>query len=312
VAADLSVSSCDVRIEDDIATLSVMPASLWEERAGVTPDMYGTLDRWWEVHPDLARAMEQVRNRDDVRVIVLTGAKDGIFCYHNFDLADTALYQARSRQPPHPRGWMYRAVKGLMQHHQIAADCEKPIIARVNGDALGGGLAMALSSDFIVAREDAIMFDYHMGLESWIPGHGPDISRFVEAQAARSTRGVRNAMPPGDGGLAWIPQYMSPARAKEFLMLGRPYTAKDFEQMGIINYAVPADEVDAIVDDLAQRIIRRPPEMIAMTKRVANRGVVQHLNMTLDAGAYAEWLGRPSDGGRAESWNDERYAEGAP
>lgn len=303
MAADTSISSCDIEIADEIATLSVLPASLWEERAGVTPDMYGSLDRWWEVHHDLARALEKVRVRDDVRVIILTGAKDGTFCYHTCDPTEMGIFP----QMPYPSGWAYRAFLGVMHHHQIAAECEKPIIARVNGDALGGGLNMMLASDIIVAREDAIMFDYHMGLEEWPAKFAPDISKYVRARDSRGNRGVSNAIAPGDGGLAWIPQYMSPPLAKEFLMLGRPYTAKDFERMGIINYAVPMPEVDELVMDLARRIIARPPESIAMTKRVANKAVVQHLNLTLDAGAYAEWLGRPSSGGPGEKWNAERY-----
>lgn len=186
-------------------------------------------------------------------------------------------------------------------HHEISAECEKPIIAKVNGNAFGGGLSMMLACDIIVARDDAIMCDYHMALEEWPADLAPDISAFVGALPPAM------AVVPGDGGIAWVPQYLSPARAKEFLLLGRPYTAKDFERMGVINYAVPAERLDGLVDDLVKRLIARPPESIAMTKRLANRTVVQHLNLTLDAAAYAEWLELPSVGGVAERWTEPRY-----
>jgi enoyl-CoA hydratase/carnithine racemase len=59
-------------------------------------------------------------------------------------------------------------------------------------------------------------------------------------------------------------------------------------------WEIHADLARALVDELVKRLIARPPESIAMTKRLANRAVVQHLNLTLDAVAYAEWLELPA------------------
>ena len=60
---------------------------------------------------------------------------------------------------------------------------------------------------------------------------------------------------PGDGGVSLAPLYFSPPLAKEFLMLGREYTARELAQHGLINYAVPASELDATVANLVWRLL---------------------------------------------------------
>lgn len=293
-------STCEISVADDVATITLLPMDLWLEKAGVTPAMTAELDAWYDLHSDLARAIVEVRERRDVRVIVITGARDGTFAANPTDPDEAPFYAGprdaegkpmrRTFTPNH----YLRTFTGVNKQHEAIASCEKPIIAKVNGNAFGNGLGIMLSCDMIAARDDALMVEYHMGLDEWPSDLAPDISRYV---AACRMRGIV----PGDGGLAWVPLYMTPARAKEFLMLGRPYTAKDFEQMGIINYAVPAERLGPLVDDLVQRLLSRPQPALVMTKRIANRSVMQHLNLTLDAGSYAEWLsialgGRPELG----------------
>lgn len=89
---------------------------------------------------------------------------------------------------------------------------------------------------------------------------------------------------------ALIPLYMSPCKAKEYLMLSQPYTGAELAQLGIINYAVPATELDAKVDDLVQRLLKRGAYALARTKRLVNRRVVSQLNLTLDAGVAYEMV----------------------
>jgi len=254
------------------------------------------LDRWYEAHADFAMALNEARFREDVRVIVVTGGRDGTFAYSAYDPLEREAFAPVEKDDgtvsvwPYVEGWNFRNFKGIIQHHEIAAQCEKPIIARVNGDAMGGGMSIMLSCDLIVARDDIVIADYHMALEEWPDWVGPDVSQHIGLFPPSG------GVVPGDGGIAWVPQYLSPARAKEFLLLGRPYTAAEFEQLGVINHVVPADRLDEVVDDLARRLKARAPEMVAMTKRLANRSVVRHLNETLDASAYAEWLALPSPG----------------
>jgi enoyl-CoA hydratase len=168
---------------------------------------------------------------------------------------------------------------------------EKPVIAKVNGDAIGFGSSLAFCADLIVADETARFVDHHMGVGD-VPG------------AERPW-----SVPPGDGGLALVPMFMSPARAKEYLMLAREFTGKELDRLGIINYAVPAAELDATVGRLTQSLLRRGAHSLAWTKRVANRALAHHLNMTLDASvgyemvAFTQLMG---EGGQSSVLADEK------
>ena len=100
------------------------------------------------------------------------------------------------------------------------------MIARVNGDAVGFGQSLMLGCDIIVAREDARIADMHMAMGDVAP-YGPPF-----------------AIVPGDGAASLIPLYMAPPLAKEYLMLGKEYSAKQLAEMHMINYAVPADNTN--------------------------------------------------------------------
>jgi enoyl-CoA hydratase/carnithine racemase len=122
-----------------------------------------------------------------------------------------------------------------------------------------------------VAQEDAVFMDHHMG------GPIPGRDRFFSNV-------------PGDGGCALIPLFMTPCKAKEYLMLAKPYTAAELERMGLINYAVPATALDAKVEELTRGLLARGAFALAWTKRLANRHVVEQLNRVLDAGVGYEMV----------------------
>ena len=73
-------------------------------------------------------------------------------------------------------------------------------------------------------------------------------------------------------------------------MLSQPYTGAELAKLGIINYAVPAAELDAKVDELAGKLLKRGAYALARTKRLVNRRVVDQLNLTLDAGVAYEMV----------------------
>lgn len=227
------------------------------------------------LHWEIADAVEALRRDNDIKVIVLTGQGDS-FQKPPSELYDSDAGQSNRNDPR--RVW--KIFNGVIRGHQAMAECEKPIVARVNGDAIGYGMSLALASDIIVAREDARIIDHHMGMGE-IEGLGAEYG-FVT----------------GDGGSALVPLYMPPPLAKEFLMLAKPYTAEDLSEMNLINYAVPPNEMDDKVIDIVNRLLDRSAYALAWTKRTANRRVVDHLNKTLDsAAAYemvnflqAEWL----------------------
>jgi hypothetical protein len=94
----------------------------------------------------------------------------------------------------------------------------------------------------------------------------------------------------GDGGTVFAPLKMPLAMAKEYLMLARPFTAKELATMGVVNYAVPAAELDAKTDEIAQRLLKRNAYALAMTKRVLNKQAMAQFNQSHDASLAYEFL----------------------
>jgi enoyl-CoA hydratase/carnithine racemase len=225
----------------------------------------GRSDSHWE----LADILDDLRGDNSVRVVVLTGADDGLFAAAPRTDVYASLAGKRRRSDT-AKAW--RTFTGVIRCHETIAAMEKPVVARVNGDAIGFGSSLVFASDIIVAREDARIADMHLGMGEVKPV-GPPFG-----------------IVPGDGGVSLIPLYMPPPLAKEYLMLAKEYTAKELAQRGLINYAVPADQLDAVVEDIVARLLKRSAYALAWTKRIANRHVVDQLNRTLDAGAAYEMV----------------------
>lgn len=229
----------------------------------------------WE-QPDLAEAFMALRDDDGIRVVVLTGS-DGQFKVP----AARDMYEKGGGRATHladpTTAW--KIFSSIIRCHHTMAEMEKPIVAKVNGDAIGFGSSIAFACDLIVAAEGAKFMDHHMG------------GIFESNYMGRKLQGGHDfSSVPGDGGLALVPLFMTPCRAKEYLMLAQPYEARELDRLGIINYAVPAKELDQKVDDIVQRLLARGAYPLAFAKRVANRRVIEHLNMTLDAGIGYEMV----------------------
>lgn len=224
-----------------------------------------TLDFHWEI----ALALAELRDAQDVRVVVLTGAKDGEF----LTSPRTDFYEVPATLGGHnePKG-SWKTFNGLIRAHQTLVEMEKPVIARVNGDAAGFGQSLMFGCDLIVAREDARIADNHMAMGSVKPYGAPF------------------ALVPGDGGASLIPLYMSPPLAKEYLLLAKEYTAAEMAEWKLINYAVPLEKLDEVVDDLIERLLSKPALALAWTKRSVNRYIAAQHNQTLDMAAAYEMV----------------------
>jgi enoyl-CoA hydratase len=218
-------------------------------------------------HEEIAEVFTRLRADDSVRVVILTGS-DGEFHVPG-PATDYLLPGGGHRLTDPHHAW--RTFSAIIRGHQAMAEMEKPVIARVNGPAYGFGQSLAFACDLIVAQDDAIFMDHHMG--GSIPGR---------------TKVFSNV--PGDGGCALIPLFLTPCKAKEYLMLAKPYTAVELERMGVINYAVPAAQLESKVDELVQGLLARGAFALAWTKRLANRHVVEQLNRVLDAGVGYEMV----------------------
>jgi enoyl-CoA hydratase len=133
-------------------------------------------------------------------------------------------------------------------------ECDKPIIARVNGHAVGLGATVALMCDIIIAADTAKIGDPH----------------------------VNAGLVAGDGGALIWPQLIGFARAKEYLFTGDLMSAAEAHRIGLINHVVPAAELDAKVYDLAHRLAGGAMKSIRWTKQVINIPLRQIAHATMD------------------------------
>ncbi len=268
-------TTLSVLTEGQVATISIYPHDEVAARRKET-------GRSGNRHLELAGVLEALRADDGIRVVVLTGSGE-----HFAFPATPEQYESRTAVDV---VGTWQSIGSLVRCHQVMAEMEKPVIAKVNGHAVGFGQSIVFASDLIIAREDAIFMDHHMG----------GILNFTEGGQPKAA-GHSFSSVPGDGGAALIPLFMSPVKAKEYLMLAQPYTAAELARMGVINYAVPADELDRKVDDIVQRLLQRAAYPLAWTKRIVNRTVAEQLNRTLDAGIAYEMVGflhREKQGGQ--------------
>ena len=206
-----------------------------------------TAKHYTHVIADVGQALHDFRHDPEVRVIVLTGENDGEFYRvargHRYDDQGN-----RDRLNPIKRGASGQFVHGLTAGPnplEVLALIEKPVVARVNGDAIGAGQAFCWGCDIIIAREDAIISDVHTGMQEVIDSNG-------------EVRGFPWAVTPGAGAQSFVALSMPPSKLKEYLFLSPQWSMKKLEEMNIVNYALPADEVDAKVDEIVAALLRRP------------------------------------------------------
>ncbi|MFM0268145.1 enoyl-CoA hydratase/isomerase family protein [Paraburkholderia sediminicola] len=138
---------------------------------------------------------------------------------------------------------------------QNILDCEKPIICAINGDCIGLAATVALFCDITVASETARIADPH----------------------------VKVGLVAGDGGAVIWPILVGPNRAKEFLMRGTLINGKDAAAMGLVNYALPVDQVLGKATEIAQELADGPPWAIRWTKLSVNKYVKNQMNLIMDA-----------------------------
>jgi enoyl-CoA hydratase len=250
----------EITRDGQIATIAMLPSGDAQyERHGRTK-----VRKFFPKHKELGLALEELREDNSVRVIVLTGLGEVFF------VPPSGAPGPKARHNP---GEDWDLTIGLARTLQAFIEIEKPIIAKVNGPAIGFGSSLVFASDLIVAAENAVIADYHLGMG--------------ETGFGRSDVGVV----PGDGGAVFVPLHMGPAMAKEYLFLARQYTGAQLAEMGIINRAVPAERLDAEVDELARRLLRRSSHALAWAKRVVNRRIAANFNLTFDSAWAYEMAG---------------------
>ena len=200
----------------------------------------------YELHNELSRLWYQVQVDTECDVVILTGAGE-VFSAGG----DIPMMQRRIDDPElfnQKNLEMKQMIFGLL-------DLEKPIIARINGDCIGLGATLALMCDIMIAVDTARFGDPH----------------------------VRMGYVAGDGGAVIWPQLIGYARAKEYLLTGDMLDAKEAERIGLINYAVPRDQLDAKVNAFADKLARGATKAIKWTKTSINMPLRQLAHSMMDA-----------------------------
>ena len=212
------------------------------------------------LHEELARVFVDAAADPDSDVLVLTGEGTA------FSAGGDLKWMREAVENPH--AFETQTVDEARRIIFGILDCDKPLICRLNGDAIGLGATIALFCDIIIANNTARIADPH----------------------------VKVGLVAGDGGAVIWPALIGFARAKEFLMTGDMIAAPEAARMGLINHAVPAAELDDKVKVLANKLAKGALLAIRWTKRSVNLQLRDIDNRVLDPSvAYEAVSNRSSD-----------------
>jgi 2-(1,2-epoxy-1,2-dihydrophenyl)acetyl-CoA isomerase len=188
----------------------------------------------------------------EIRAVVLTGTGRG-FCAG----ADLRGGGTGERLP----GDVARVLRvGAQRLIAAVLDCEKPVLAAVNGTAAGLGAHLALACDLVLAAESA---------------------RFIEVF-------VRRGLVPDAGGAYLLGRLLGPHRTKELMFFGDALPAPDAERLGLVNRVVPDGELEKEARDWAARLATAPTRSLALTKHLVNTSLDTDRATAFAAEAWAQ------------------------
>jgi len=216
--------------------------TLYEKSEGIAtitinrPEVRNALNL--ETINEILARLEDAEKDDDVRAIVFTGAGDRAFC------SGLDLNIIRGVSPV--RGTENSRV-GQNLCNRIEA-LGKPVIAAINGFALGGGLELAMACDIRIASENA--------------------------QVGQTE--VNVGLIPGWGGTQRLPRFVGKGIAKEMIFMGKRIDAKTAEQLGLVNAVVPFDQLKVKVKEFAMELASKPPVAVKLSKALINNSTETH------------------------------------
>ncbi|WP_030986255.1 enoyl-CoA hydratase/isomerase family protein [Streptomyces sp. NRRL S-1813] len=207
----------------------------------------------WEQRERLIGLLADASAGPDVRAVVITATGRG-FCA-GADLRGSPSAGERVA------GDVARMIRGGAQRLITAVlDCEKPVIAAVNGTAAGLGAHLALACDLVLAAESA---------------------RFLEVF-------VRRGLVPDGGGAYLLPRLIGPQRAKELMFFGDAVPATEAARLGLVNRVVPDGELVKTAREWAERLAAGPTRALALTKQLVNASLDTDRGTAFTAEATAQ------------------------
>jgi enoyl-CoA hydratase len=218
------------------------------------PEQRNALDT--VMHEELARLFTRIIDDRQIRAILLTGSGRDFCVGADFNVMQDNL-DAGGYPDGHP-GLLIESAAIIRSIMSVRA----PIVAAVNGHALGVGATLALFADIVYMAEDAKIGDPH----------------------------VKGGMVAGDGGAVIWPALVGVHRAKEFLMLGSLVTGPQAERIGLVNYCVPASDLISEAKATALALARGPSIAIQFNKRLVNKELEARIVQVLDLALAMEAL----------------------
>jgi enoyl-CoA hydratase len=202
----------------------------------------------------MAEAWYEFRDSKDLRVAILTGAGKLDFCAGG-DLKITMPLMTGARQPEDE--WDHKLLANGTQFTDAILrgfECYKPIIAAVNGNALGGGTEMTNACDLRIACEEAIF----------------------------GTPEAKVGLLPGGGSISRLPRQIPYAKAMEILLIGDTFTAQQALDMGLLNYVVPRESLLDKALELASKLSANGPLAIRKIKEGVVRSSGEPISRALE------------------------------
>ena len=234
---------------------------LVEEDAGIAtlslnrPQVFNSFN--FELLHALRDRIESFRFRRDLRVIIITGSGEKAFC------SGADLKERATLNPDQVREYIY-TIRNLFT---AIEELNKPVIAAVNGVALGGGTELALASDIRIASGNATM-----GLTE-----------------------TRLAIIPGAGGTQRLPRLIGKGKAKELIFTGRRVDAEEALNIGLVNSICEPQDLLAECHKMAEMICETGPVAIEQAKYAINYGLEtdMHTGLAIESNAY--WVCIPTE-----------------
>jgi len=203
-----------------------------------------------------ANALEDIRDRDDIYVVLLSGngkafcaggdvkamATGNGFFESDEDITSTALARKNSL-------W-----DGIQRIPLILEEIDKPVIAKVHGAAVGAGLDMALMCDIRIASESASLSESYFNA----------------------------GIVPGDGGAYFLPRLVGRDKALDLFLTTRVLKGPEAERIGLVTHVVPDDQLDDYVERYVQKLLDAPQQAMRLTKRAIDQSAQSTLRASLD------------------------------
>ncbi len=241
----------DLLLEKD-GEIAVITLNVPEKMNALTVDM----------RQSIVLAVDNVAKDDEVRVVIVTGAGRG-FC-SGADVTRQAAAIA-GQATVASRDERYQVVGWPVA--DIFPSLNKPVIAAVNGAAVGAGFSVALSCDIRIASETA---------------------KFGAAQLARG-------LVPDAGLTYYLPEAVGMSKAAEIMFTGAVVSAAEAEKLGLVSRVVPPAELMPAAKEIARKVVQQAPIPIALTKKMLWRGRMDSLVRQIDLETSSQIICRASE-----------------